>query len=369
MKKITFLALHLNFGGIETVITNEANMLCNDFDVEIISLYKCDSPYKLDKKIKVTYLLDTISNRDIFLKSLKNLEIFNIFKEGFKAIKILIKKNKCLINAFENIDSDIIISTRKEFSKLLGKYYKKDAILIGQEHNYKLDDESYIKDVIKSNSKMDYFMPTSLELYNFYKDKISPESIYIPNVINFIPKMVNNLDNKKILSIGRLSKEKGYEDAILVMKKLVKEDKEYTLDIYGDGKEKDNLLKLIKDNNLENNVFLKGFVSPDNLNMLKENYALYLCTSHFESFGLAPLEAMAYGIVVAVFDSAKGLLEFVNEDNGIIAQNRDINLMASKILEEKNLIEKGKNARIKALEYSNDNIKIKLIDFIRSIYE
>ena len=40
MKKITIFALHLGYGGIENAIINLANMLCDKYEVEIVSIYK-----------------------------------------------------------------------------------------------------------------------------------------------------------------------------------------------------------------------------------------------------------------------------------------------------------------------------------------
>ena len=55
MKKVSILALHLNYGGIEKAITTLANYLCNDFKVEIACTYKIsDKPaFNLDKRVKV----------------------------------------------------------------------------------------------------------------------------------------------------------------------------------------------------------------------------------------------------------------------------------------------------------------------------
>ena len=36
MKKIAILSLHLNYGGVEKAVSTLANMLCDDYKVEII---------------------------------------------------------------------------------------------------------------------------------------------------------------------------------------------------------------------------------------------------------------------------------------------------------------------------------------------
>ena len=55
MKRVTILALHLGYGGIERAITDLANSLVDNYKVEIISTYKIyDKPVnRLDGKVKV----------------------------------------------------------------------------------------------------------------------------------------------------------------------------------------------------------------------------------------------------------------------------------------------------------------------------
>ena len=61
-----------------------------------ISLYKTVDaiPYDLDSRVKVIYLTDIKPNKEEFKNSLRKLHIIKIFKEGFKAIKILHLKKK-----------------------------------------------------------------------------------------------------------------------------------------------------------------------------------------------------------------------------------------------------------------------------------
>ena len=40
MKKITVLVLHLGYGGIEKSVTSLVNELVNNYEIEIVSLYK-----------------------------------------------------------------------------------------------------------------------------------------------------------------------------------------------------------------------------------------------------------------------------------------------------------------------------------------
>ena len=60
-------------------------------------------------------------------------------------------------------------------------------------------------------------------------------------------------------SIGRLSTEKGYKYLIEALTILVKNGLDVKLIIIGDGYERDNLEKQIRDNKLQNNIFLSGY--------------------------------------------------------------------------------------------------------------
>ena len=96
MKKITILALHLGYGGIEKCISSISNELCNKYDIEIISVHKMyeKPPFNMNKKIKIKYLLDeTMASKTLKYKVyLKNFQILllikNLFNDYFKLLKI-----------------------------------------------------------------------------------------------------------------------------------------------------------------------------------------------------------------------------------------------------------------------------------------
>lgn len=352
-KKISILALHLNYGGIENVLSNQANMLSKNYELEIVTLYNNhkNPAFALNKNIKVIYLMDTISNKDAFKKALKKFNIIKIITEGFKAIKILFLKPLLLKNYILNSDAKVIISTRKEFSYLLGKYARKGVVTISEEHNHHDNNKEFIKSVIKCNKNVDYLLPTSKELCEFFGDKVKAKVEYIPNALNYYPPKKNNLKSNKIVAIGRLSPEKGFKSLVEVMNLVVKKNKNIVLDIYGDGEEKAEILDLIKINNLSKNINLKGFVKIEDLRKQLVNYSIVLNPSYKESFGLAVLEAMSFGMPCICFDSAKGPLEFVNEETGIVIENRDANKMANEIV-------KLLSDKIKLNKLSDNCIKI-----------
>ena len=351
MKKITILALHLGYGGIEKCISSLANSLVSKYKVEILCTYKIYDKlvYNIDDNVKITFLTNVIPNRNEFKVAIKHKNIYMILKEGIKAIKILRLKKKVNIDAIKNCKSDIIISTRDYFNFLLGKYGTKTKI--AWEHNHHHNNKKYIRNLTKSVKNIDKLILVSKDLTNFYtnyfeKKHINCKCIYIPNFLDEIPKKNSKLDNNNLISVGRLSPEKKMGDLIDVYNLVNKSKKDTHLDLVGDGVE---------------NVKLHGYKGKDYINKLYANSSLYIMTSKTESFGLVLIEAMSYKIPCIAFSDAEGANEIIeNGYNGYLIKNRDQLEMKKKIIELLNnrdeLKRLGTNAKITAQKYSKDVI-------------
>lgn len=376
MKKITILCLHLGYGGIEVAVSNLANMLCNNYNVEIVSIYNIYGKpvYDINKKVTIKYLYDGGPNKKEFKESLKKLQLIKTLKEGIKSIKILKIKKNSMKNYIENCDSDIIISTRIEITEILSKYYKGKGILISQEHAHHNNNKDYINRVIKSLKNIDYFMPVSRKLTKFYKNKVKGNTkvMYSPLCVDYIPDKETKKNNKNIVSIGRLSPEKGCLDLIDVFNLIYKEDNECVLHIIGDGEEKIKIQEKIKNLNLNDSVILYGYKDKDFIREKLNDMSLYLMTSYEESFGLVLLEASAFAIPSIAFSSAEGACEIINNNvDGYIIEDRNKDEMKEKVLELLNDKQKlalfGHEAKIKCNEYSYEVVKEKWLGIIEDI--
>ncbi len=338
MKKISILALHLGYGGIEKSIVALANLLCDRYNVEIVSSYKLyDRPvFDLDKRVSVRYLMgDLKPNRQEFMKALKSKKIITAFSEGIKSLKILRLRKKTMIEFIKQSDSDVIISTRDIFNTWLGDYANENVLKIGWEHNHYHDDFRYARSVIRSAYYLDYFVLVSLSLKKFYAKKLANSNckcFYIPNIIEKIPKQTASLSEKRLVSVGRLSPEKGYMDLLKIYSLLTVKHPDWHLDIIGDGSEKENLENFISEHNLDDKVTLHGFQNKDYIDKILHKSSVYIMTSYTESFGIVLLEAMSHGLPCIAFDSAEGARELINSGmNGYLIKNRSYPAMIKKI--------------------------------------
>lgn len=375
MKRITILALHLGYGGIENCISNLANSLVDDYEVNIISTYKLyEKPvFKLNDKIKIKYLMtDLKPNKQELKQSLKKLKLITFFKELEKSLKILKLKKNLMIEAIKNCDSDVIISTRDIHNNWLSKYGRDKTLKIGWEHNHHHNNKRYINKVTKSVLGLDYFVLVSKDLTKFYSEKLKDKKVkcvYIPNSINFFPQEKAKLETENLISIGRLSHEKGYLDLIDIFKELHQKYPDSKLNIIGDGPDRKKIEKKIRDNKLEDYIILHGFQEKEYINKYLEKSSVYIMTSYTESFGLVLLEAFAYGIPCVAYSSAEGANEIISDNwDGYLIKDRDKNKMIKRICEllsnrNRRLI-MGANGIKKAQEFNTQKTKQKWIEII-----
>ena len=371
--KVSIYALHLNYGGVEKNICTKANILSDIYDVEIISLYKLkDKPdFKLNDNIKIKYLTTNIKpNRNEFKEALNNKNIINIIKQSIYSIKVLYLKHTLITKSMINCNSEIIISTRIDFTEKLIRNNEYNNIKIAEEHIYHNNNTKYLNKLHNILKSVDYLMPSSNYLTNYYKELFTEYRYKI--VTNNMPietdNKLSNLKNKNIITVGRLEKVKGYDDLIKLFSKL--DNKEWTLSIVGTGNEYNNLKNLIKELNMEDNIKLLGFKNTEELNNIYKESSIYIMTSIEESFGLVLLEAASHGLPLIAYDSSLGAKEII-KDNGILINNRNEKHMISEL---KKLIENEKlrkEYQMKSLtiskQYDYNLIKEKNINFFKNI--
>ena len=337
MKKITFLMLHLNYGGIEKQVTTLANELSKEYEVEIISLYDIlsgESFYQLDDKVRIKYIFNFGPNKDKIKDALKKFKLIPLIKQLCKALKILYTKYFGLGKIIKNLNTDILISSRIEFSKQIKR---NDIITISQEHSF-IDNEKYIKKVRKSFKHIKYLIVMTKgakEKYDEWlkNEKIKPEVIVIPNIIKENKSgKISNLNNRQIISVGRLEDVKDFYTLILVFSVIVKKYPNYILKIIGEGSMREKLEEQIKKCNLQKKVILTGRRTENEINNELIKSDVFVLTSKSESFSLVLCEAMNFGVPCIAFDVDVGPREIIQDGkNGFLIENRNVDLMIERL--------------------------------------
>jgi rhamnosyl/mannosyltransferase len=117
----------------------------------------------------------------------------------------------------------------------------------------------------------------------------------------------------RLLSIGRLTYYKGYSDLIKAMQYISNAQ----LIIVGHGEQHQQLQNLINQLDLQNNVYLAGKVSNDNLNNLLHSCNIFCLSSieRTEAFGLVLLEAMSYAKPIVITRVEGSGMNWVTQNN------------------------------------------------------
>lgn len=363
--KITFLLLHLGYGGIESATINTANSLCDNYEVELVSFYnlKKNQNNKIDERIGIKYLYNGEPNKDEFVEALHGYRIFKVIKEGFRSINILIKKRVFVIRFIIHSDSKYIVSTRWEFSELLSKYGNNNVIKIAQEHHYHNNNNKYINVLKNKYYNINYLFALTKTLEEDYKKFLVKNKhtkvVLVPNMLYYMPSKQSKLDKKNIITVSRLDYGKRNDEIIKAFSKI--KEKDWKLYIVGDGKEFNNLNKLINDLNMNERITLTGYKNKEEIEEYMLKSSLFLMASETEGLPMVLLEAMSYGIPCIAYEVASGVNDIIdNNKNGYIIKNRNeeeyIEKIEKVINDSKLRNELGIEAKNKVNEFSKEKI-------------
>ena len=337
MKKITILTMQLKkFGGIERFVTTLAEMMATDNEVTVVANYgktKNELAFEMPKNVKVEFLAPE-QPKEVSMKAiLTRREFGKIPAELKRRFKINYERKNAIKTYFDKLDTDVIVTERATYNKLIGKYYHGSAKLIATDHNFHQNQPKYIRELIKSVKKFDYLVVATQELYDFYRDRIKAKCICIANALTTIPEKKAELNTKNVIAAGRFYPEKDFITLVDVMAKVHQRDEKIKLFLIGDGPERAAIEKKIKQVGLEKTIILTGALSQEEIATYYYQSSLFVMTSITEAFGLVLAEAMSYGLPVVAFDRASGARAQINEDVGVLIRNVDAEEMAEKIVE------------------------------------
>lgn len=205
--------------------------------------------------------------------------------------------------------------------------------------------DRYDKIVGVSDSTKEIFLKTFPE----YRNKM--EVIYDINNPQFISDMADigdgyedNFDGVRILTIGRLARQKGYDIALEACKKLKEKGINFKWYVLGKGPLEDEIRQYVATNELTDHFVLLG-VKVNPYPYIKKS-DIYVQTSRYEGFGLAIAEARMLNVPVVTTNFDAVYNQMVQNKNGLVV-NMDSESIADGII---NLIN-NHNLRNEITEY------------------
>jgi UDP-glucose:tetrahydrobiopterin glucosyltransferase len=151
--------------------------------------------------------------------------------------------------------------------------------------------------------------------FESYSLSITPNIIY-PHINSYLYDYNHNPSNKYLGFVGRISPEKGIENALTVAQKTGK--KLIVWGIIQDNEYKKNIMT--KDN--QNTIIWKDYINNEMLGkQLGKLYALLILGNWEESFGYAAIEANACGVPVICFNKGGTKEAIINNSTGYVVSN------------------------------------------------
>jgi len=171
--------------------------------------------------------------------------------------------------------------------------------------------------VAVSKSTKDIF----LENYPIYDSKtVVVHDINNPELINEMSKIGegfrDNFDGLRILTIGRLARQKGYDIAIDTCRMLKERGIHFRWYVLGKGPLEEEIKALIEKHGLQDHFILLG-VEPNPYPYIK-NADIYVQTSKFEGFGIALAEARMLNIPIVTTKFDAVFSQMVDGKNGLV---------------------------------------------------
>ena len=138
---------------------------------------------------------------------------------------------------------------------------------------------------------------------------------------------VKKTDVFRIVSVGRLENQKGYDRLLPIIKKLRQENINCELLLVGDGSKRPELESYVNNNSLSDCVTFIGFC--DNPYKYMQSADLLVFPSRAEGYSTVVTEAVILGKPTVVSDCA-GMKEILGEsDYGIVTENNDKELYSA----------------------------------------
>lgn len=237
------------------------------------------------------------------------------------------------IQQLQLTSKDIVIldrATQIGQAVLQHKGESKIGVVVHAEHFSKhiMNDEqilwnNYYEYQFSNAREIDFFI-TATDLQNkvlreqFQKYyKFQPNILTVPvGSLSSLKKPNSSRKPFSMVTASRLASEKHIDWLVKAAIMAKKQVPELTFDIYGEGGEKDKIMKIVEANEATNYIQLLGHV---NLDQVYQQYELFVSASTSEGFGLTLMEAVGSGLGMIGFDVNYGNPTFIrNEANGYL---------------------------------------------------
>jgi glycosyltransferase involved in cell wall biosynthesis len=338
-KKVLIMNDFIQGGGVEKLMKDITTYLRdNNFRITILTPdYKSEFYQLYDKRIHYLYVNHRLSHKMTFFARIYN-RAMRIINQA-RMVSYIKKSNYDIAIAFKEGPCMSFIA-KLRIPKKLAWIHIDYNVLHWTKHLFKNKEE------LECMRRFEKVVCVSRSVMEGVRQQVGDPGnlcvIYNPlnkqNIISKATEQVTDItptaDRLLFVTVGRLSKLKGYHRLLKVCYELNQRGYQYELWILGEGEDKAALKEYAKQRNLRNVKFL-GYQDNPYKYMKKADW--FVCSSISESFGIALQEAIALGVPV-ITTYCPGACELLQEElHGIIVENSEKGILEGMIKVLKNL--------------------------------
>ena len=351
-----YLIITRNFppemGGMQNLMWGLARSLSKFEMIKVFADYFEDHE-KFDEN--VSFSVERIGGPKIIRKYRKSY-LINEYLNNNKNIKCIIADHWKSLELIKTNKKKICLIHSKEINHKKGSRLNKKVINVLNQINYVVANSNFTKklalDIGVNPDKIIVINPGVDPVKEINKDILS--------------KAENLLENKspRLVTVSRFDKRKNHEKIIMALRNLKVPYPNIIYTCIGHGEEEDNIKKLVKELNLEQQVVFYKDISQDLKNALVKKSNLFVMPSivykkSVEGFGIAYVEAAQYG-VPSIGGKDGGAADAIKDkETGIICDGNNLEEIYSSIdsvLKNNSYKELGKKAKEYSYKFEWNNI-------------
>jgi glycosyltransferase involved in cell wall biosynthesis len=328
-------------GGTIRTVFNQASALCERHDVEIASVYRhTDQPaLPLDPRVRLVPLTELTEDGKRRgngpRRALRKARMFGNplpHRHDFRYERWDPQVDLRIVRWMRERRDGVLVTTRPGHNLLSAWFGPRKVIRIGQDHmNFASYKPSLKSAIVQGYPRLDAVTVLTRADFGSYREALGP-SVRLELVPNGIPARLPVPDDVErapmIAAAGRLSRQKGFDLLIEAFASIHAAHPGWELHIFGEGKSRRKLTRMIEERELGESVRLRGL--SRNLEGELAKASIFALSSRKEGLPMVLLEAMSSGLPVVAFDCPTGPADVVEDGrNGLLIPAEDVDGLAA----------------------------------------
>ena len=311
-------------GGMQNLMWGLTNAISKHYMVKVFADHN-DNSKSLDEN--VSYSIERIGGPKL-IRKYRKAYLVNDFIKNNKNIKGIIADHWKSLELIKTNKKKICLIHSKEINHKKGSLLNKRVLKVLNNIDYVVSNSKFTKN-LAINSGVD---GKKIIVIN---PGVEPSKELSKEILFEAEDMLQH-KNPRLITVSRLEKRKNHEKIIMSLRNLKQLYPNIIYTCIGYGEEEENIKKLVKELNLENQVLFLKNISQELKNALLAKSNLFVMPSviykkSVEGFGIAYIEAAQYGLPSIGGKDGGEADAIKNNETGIICDGNSLDEIYSSI--------------------------------------